>query len=188
MDMDKRRPLTGKIELHTWRDFTKVMKIMEAGKWIYRGHENVDWKLKSTLDRYVDDVLKVHKDWSRAAFVLNLPRAEFFAISKFREMAKKFQVLDSDAAALIAMQHYGAKTILLDFTMSIMVALFFAYEKRVTGKKRAIYAVNYNSLMNQDGVWNGYQAFLKRIATEEQERRNVSGRRAAGLLKRRTDH
>ena len=146
---------------------------MDVGKWIYRGHEDVDWKLVSTLDRHVDEILKVHKDWSRAAFVLNLPRAEFFAISKFREMAKKFQNLDSDAATLISMQHYGAKTRLLDFTMSIMVALFFAYEKRATGKKRAIYAVNYGSLMNQIGVWSGYQSFLKRIAAEEQEKRKI---------------
>ena len=149
------------------------MKVMGAGKWIYRGHEDVDWGLKSTLDRHVEDMLKVHKDWSKTAFALNLPRAEFFAISKFREMANKYQELDSDAAALIAMQHYGAKTRLLDFTMSIMVALFFAYEKRVTGKKRAIYAVNYGSLMNQDGVWSGYQSFLKRVAAEEQEKRKI---------------
>lgn len=167
------RPLTGRIELHSWRDFTKILKVMGVGKWIYRGHENVDWGLKSTLDRHVEDILKVHKDWSKAAFTLNLPRAEFFAISKFREMARKYQELDSDAAALIAMQHYGAKTRLLDFTMSIMVALFFAYEKRATGKKRAIFAVNYGSLMNQDGVWSGYQSFLKRIAAEEQEKRKI---------------
>ena len=56
---------------------------------------------------------------------------------------------------------------------SAMVALFFAYEKRVTGKKRAIYAVNYGSLMNHDGVWSGYQSFLKRVAAEEQEKRKI---------------
>lgn len=173
MATNAERPKTGRIELHSWRDFTKVMKVMGAGKWIYRGHEDADWGLKSTLDRYVEDMLKVHKDWSKTAFTLNLPRAEFFAISKFREMANKYQELDSDAAALIAMQHYGAKTRLLDFTMSIMVALFFAYEKRATGKKRAIYAVNYGSLMNQDGVWSGYQSFLKRIAAEEREKRKI---------------
>lgn len=36
------QPKTGTIGLHSWRDFTKVMKIMGAGKWIYRGHEDVD--------------------------------------------------------------------------------------------------------------------------------------------------
>lgn len=169
----REKPKTGRIELHTWRDFTKVMKVMGAGAWIYRGHEDSGWRLSSTLDRHMDDSLKVHKEWNRETFRLNLPRAEFFAISKFREMAKRFQEFDSDAAALIAMQHYGAKTRLLDFTMSIMVALFFAYEKRATGKSRAIYAINYGALMNQGGVWLGYQSFLKRIAAEEQAKRKI---------------
>ncbi len=161
------RPVTGRIRLRSWDDFAKVMKAMKAGKWIYRGHENAKWKLKSTLDRHVEELLSVHKDWSKAAFDLNLPRAEFFAITKFREIAKKFQPIDSDAAALIAMQHYGADTRLLDFSMSIMVALFFAYEKRATGRKRAIYAINYDSLMNNANVWGGYQSFLERMAAEE---------------------
>ncbi len=169
----REKPRTGRIELHTWRDFTKVMKVMGADSWIYRGHEDVDWTLSSTLDRHMDELLKIHREWSRETFRLNLPRAEFFAISKFREMAKRFQVFDSDAAALIAMQHYGAKTRLLDFTMSIMVALFFAYEKRATGKPRAIYAVNYGALMNQDSVSRGYQSFLKRIAAEERAKRKI---------------
>ena len=108
--MGEERPLTGRIELHNWRDFTKVMKVMGAGRWIYRGHEDADWKLDSTLDRHVKELLKVHKDWSNVAFTLNLPRTEFFAISKFREMAKKYEELDSDAAALIAMQHYGVRS------------------------------------------------------------------------------
>lgn len=165
--MIEEKPLTGMIELHTWRDFTKVMEVMGAGKWIYRGHEDVEWKLKSTLDRHVEDMLKVHRDWSKAAFTLNLPRAEFFAISKFREMVRKHQDIDSNAAALIAMQHYGAKTRLLDFTMSIMVALFFAFEKRATGKDRAIYAVNYESLLNKGNIWGGYQTFLAHLTDEQ---------------------
>ena len=164
-------PKTGTVELHSWDDFAKILKMMKAGTWIYRGHElSEEWNLASGLDRYVNDLLKVHKDWDRAAFIVNLPRAEFFAISRFREMVKKTQELDSNAAALIAMQHYGAKTRLLDFTMSIMVALFFAYENRANGKERAIYAVDYMALMNQPDMWSGYQAFLERMARNEKEK------------------
>ena len=36
---------------------------------------------------------------------------------------------DSDIETLVAMQHHEAKTRLLDFSTSLMVALFFAYEK-----------------------------------------------------------
>ena len=159
------RPITGRIELHTWRDFTKVMKIMKAGKWIFRGQEDADWSLESGLDRYLK---KFDKASSRSdegsrdnLFLSTFPHAEYFAISRFRAMSRDRQDWGSNIEALVAMQHYGAKTRLLDFTTSIMVALFFAYETQTTGKNRAIYAINYRSLLEQDGVLNGYKKFLK---------------------------
>ena len=81
-------------------------------------------------------------------------------------MAQEYQTWDTNVDALIAMQHYGAKTRLVDFTTAIMVALFFAYEKRTTGKARAIYAVNYKALMEQDGMESGYMDFLKEGASQ----------------------
>ena len=161
--------MTGRIELHSWRDFTKVMKIMEAGKWIYRGHEDASWSLETGLDRYLKKFGKAGlrgKDGSRDdLFALAFPRAEYFAISRFRAMSREYKEWESNAEALIAMQHYGAKTRLLDFTTSIMVALFFAYENRSNGKERAIYAINYGSLLvNQNGMWSKYKEFLKEKA------------------------
>ena len=160
------RPPTGRIELHTWRDFTKVMKVMTAGKWIYRGQEDARWQLKSGLDRYLEKFDKAgqrEKDGSRNdLFRSTFPRAEFFAISRFCAMSRDYQEWESYADALIAMQHYGAKTRLLDFTTSLMVALFFAYETQSNGKKRAIYAINYKALLDQDGMWSGYTEFLRK--------------------------
>ena len=165
--MGERRLKTGRIELHTWRDFTKVMKILDAGKWIYRGQEDASWSLESGLDRYLKKFgkagLRKKDGGSRdAEFVLSFPRAEYFAISRFRAMSRKDQAWVSNVDALIAMQHYGAKTRLLDFTTSIMVALFFAYENQANGKERAIYAVNYKALLDQGGMWSGYKEYLKR--------------------------
>lgn len=160
------RPKIGRIELHTWGDFTKVMEILDAGKWIYRGQEDSSWSLESGLDRYLKKFgkagLRKGDGGSRdAEFVLAFPRAEYFAISRFQAMSRMHQVWSSNVDALIAMQHYGAKTRLLDFTTSIMVALFFAYENQANGKNRAIYAINYKALLEQDGMWSGYKEFLK---------------------------
>ena len=126
-------PKTGRIELHTWRDFTKVMTLLNAGRWIYRGQEDANWKLESGIDRYLSNYGEVGmrrngKEARSGNFLLNFPRAEFFAISRFQAMSQDFEKWESNVAALIAMQHYGAKTRLVDFTTSIMVALFFAYE------------------------------------------------------------
>ena len=165
--MGERRLRAGRIELHTWRDFTKVMKILDAGKWIYRGQEDASWSLESGLDRYLKKFgkagLRKKDGGSRdTEFVVAFPRAEYFAISRFRAMSRQDQAWASNVDALIAMQHYGAKTRLLDFTTSIMVALFFAYENQSNGKQRAIYAINYKALLGQDGMWNGYKEYLKR--------------------------
>ena len=164
--MEGHRPKTGRIELHNWRDFTKVMKLLDAGKWIYRGQEDSSWSLESGLDRYLKKFgqagLRKKDGGSRDPdFVLAFPRAEYFAISRFQAMSRQYQAWVSNVDALIAMQHYGAKTRLLDFTTSIMVALFFAYENRANGKERAIYAINYKALLDQDGMWSGYKEFLK---------------------------
>lgn len=158
-------PKTGTIHLHTWRDFTKVMKIMGSGKWIYRGHKDADWSLRSGLDRYLEKFDKAGqrgKDGSRNdLFLSKFSRAEYFAISRFKAMSREYGEWDSDTDALIAMQHYGAKTRLLDFTTSIMTALFFAYETKANGKARAIYAINYRALLQQNGMWSGYKKFLE---------------------------
>lgn len=36
-------PKTGTIKLYNWREFTKVMKIMGDGRWIFRGHKSVSY-------------------------------------------------------------------------------------------------------------------------------------------------
>ena len=156
--MDNDRPLTSTIELHSWRDFTKVMKIMSGSQWIFRGHKSVTYRLDSGLDRYVTDLVLARErrgvKTDKQSFALTLPRAEHFAIANFRAKSQEYHDWPSNVSALLAMQHYGAKTRLLDFTTSIMVALFFAYEEKMTGDKRVIYAINYKKLIERGG-WRG---------------------------------
>ena len=152
------QPKTGTIRLHNWRDFTKVMKIMGDGRWIFRGHKSVKYHLDSGLDRYIADIVNAREKrgikTDAMSFALTLPRAEHFAVANFRAKSQEFQRWESNAAALLAMQHYGARTRLLDFSTSIMIALFFAYEEKMTGEDRAIYAINYTTLIERSG-WKG---------------------------------
>ena len=164
--MEERPPQTGKIKLHNWRDFTKVMKAMSGGQWIFRGHKSDKYHLHSGIDRYVDDIVQARSkrgiNTDKGTFAATLPRAEHFAIASFKAKALEFQEYNSNVSALLAMQHYGAKTRFLDFTTSIMVALFFAYEEKMTGEERAIYAVNYRTIIEQGGWRKRYLTYANR--------------------------
>ena len=130
-------PKTGVINLKTWRDFTKVMKLLAGKGWLYRGHDDSSWKLQTSLEREMEN-----------RTIDNISEAERSAIRLFRANARVLgENWDSDIDALVAMQHHGAKTRLLDFTTSIMVALFFAFETMYKEPKtRVIYAVNFKAL------------------------------------------
>ena len=96
MPMSTERHKTGRIELHTWGDFTKVMTLLDAGRWIYRGQEDANWKLESGIDRYLRNYGEVGmrrngKEVRGLNFLLNFPRAEFFAISRFQAMSQDFE-------------------------------------------------------------------------------------------------
>lgn len=147
-------PKTGTLVLHSWRDFTKVMFILSEDSWLYRGQEDADWLLQSSLERELSD---------RA--IPSLYEAERMSIELFRTNAKIFgHNWESAIDTLVAMQHYEAKTRLLDFSTSIMVALFFAFEKvHKIQRDRAIYAVNFKEICKNDHLRTLYAEYRQSL-------------------------
>ena len=148
-------PKTVLLKLNSWRDFTKALFILSKGTWLYRGQEDLEWRLQSSLEREmdkcpIDDPQENERD----------------NIELFRANAKLLGVnFDSHIEALVAMQHHEAKTRLLDFSTSLMVALFFAFEKTYkAAKSRAIYSVNFKALCESDSLRLRYQKYAKQRA------------------------
>jgi len=143
-------PRSVTLRIRNWRDFTKVLYVMRGGTWLYRGQENAEWLLQSSLDRELKER------------PIDVPaESERSSIDLFRANSKLLGYSwESDIDALIAMQHHEAKTRLMDFSTSLMVALFFAFEKRhLKAIERAIFAVSFNALCMSDPLRLRYEKY-----------------------------
>lgn len=111
----------------------------------YRGHSHVDYRLQSTLERYLEKFGKqidIEKDYERLQ-------------EKYLEHCKRILINQSiDGYILLPSnlkdddiwafaQHYQLKTPLLDWTKSFFVALYFAFESQEENKKENEYRVIY---------------------------------------------
>ncbi len=102
-------------------------------RWAFRGVRKSNYRLKSRLDRIIEDRSKFGSahDYSR----INKQVAEEYLLSQFKRAAHHFiegsmVPKDNDILEWLAlMQHYGTPTRLLDFTRSPYVACFFALEE-----------------------------------------------------------
>ena len=143
------------VEINELHEFSRIVRTLGTGQWIFRGHGDKDWKLESSLERQLvkNRVKSINKVVQNA---INMTRYdkyrasdEMFAIDLFRRHARtKLPNLEHLVEWLAAMQHYGASTRLLDFTRSIYVALYFAFENRLRSSDTAIYAIHYPALVH----------------------------------------
>jgi hypothetical protein len=111
----------GARRLNTWDGFKKAVNRLEAKRYIFRGQENSEWRLRSSfyrsgranLEKYllrdVADLQKVFSIVSPHTFNLNDP----LQYGAFLNLA----------------QHHGYPTPLLDWTWSPYIAAFFAFHK-----------------------------------------------------------
>lgn len=107
------------ISIQTWGQFIDLISRFDG--WIFRGQEDANWSLDSSLSRYLAQYIPDAREW---------PIREERALRIFRRKAHNFlddpTVLDDDLRCLALMQHHGARTRMLDFTKSPFVAAFFA--------------------------------------------------------------
>lgn len=105
----------------------------------FRGQKSCEWALRPTLERPLSADQRAHKS-------LDL---ENFIVTSFQRRAHHYFVgadlpnPDDKLAWLALIQHYGGPTRLLDFTLSPMVAAYFAFREPSdhTVVRRAIWIV-----------------------------------------------
>lgn len=101
--------------------------------WLFRGQADADWTLSPSLYRIPTDAAVVTARWQYTkAFMSNLQRhAHDYGLGELE---------DNDYLAIS--QHYGLYTPLLDFTLNVEVAAYFATAGGIPGKVGVIYAFN----------------------------------------------
>lgn len=146
------RMITLKVE--NWDEFYRLAScfIKNEGQWVFRGQTKAEWELKTTLER------ESAKCKNKAKVKKRFPVLEDFLRTHTRsnenEQIESFKALtqwdhymgEHKLPYLAAMQHYGFPTRLLDFSRSLFVAVYFAFEDRRSRGDRAVWAIRIDPL------------------------------------------
>ena len=147
------------VEINQLYEFSRLVRTLGTGHWIFRGHADKSWSLASSLERQMTKGGRQITSSNRVVQnALNARRFdkyrasdEMYAIDLFKRHARtKLPNLEHLVEWLAAMQHYGTCTRLLDFTRSLYVALYFALENKQSTSDKAIYAIRYSDLLHND--------------------------------------
>lgn len=124
-----------------WEDFlSHVFYFADDMSFVFRGQRCSDWKLQTTLDRTLARIETVGIELqSTYDFLLK----EFVKSIRGRSSISKDIYSNTDEIWALG-QHYGLATPLLDWTHSIYVALFFAFEDPTPSSTgyRTVWALN----------------------------------------------
>lgn len=125
------------------RDIHRNMTDESRQEWIFRGQRNKGWKLKSTLERALNDFdIPLDKSPEIESGLLRRFQRQYYHFAS--HVPKKNDSLEW----LAIMQHYGAPTRLLDWTYSFYVAVFFAIEKAVDNIPCEVWAIEKYAIRN----------------------------------------
>lgn len=131
-------PLFATIQLDKWSEAHTLSEHLWS--YVFRGHENSEWEIKSSLERHYED-FSTFGDLAKSAL---LQDREDLVLDEFCRRAHKYiPSLPAPNNALewfALIQHFGGPTRLVDFTHSFYASAFFAVEQAHTDA--AIWAVD----------------------------------------------
>ena len=133
------------VTVNTWEEFEERIKELESRKYdlLFRGQSNSNWKLETTLDRFVSPEMKMKLMDYYSIIYFAKPRIEAFIdkswnIPSPKEYAKRpkerrgFLFLSDDMPGygyMTYLRHHRFPSPLLDWTSSPYIAAFFAFNR-----------------------------------------------------------
>ncbi|WP_373944808.1 FRG domain-containing protein [Vibrio chagasii] len=127
------------IKISDWKMFKDTIDQLDS-QWIFRGQEDANWKLQTSLERALGG--------------MNPSLFEMDLVEKFKQRAPhyiKSELMPKDELEWMAlMQHHGAPTRLMDWTYSPYVAAYFSLIN--ASSDSAVWALDYTWLQSQAQV------------------------------------
>jgi hypothetical protein len=129
----------------SWEDFLAWVDNL-YGAWCFRGQRETEWPLQTSLERITR--VSYSRGNSSGSFQLNRKAEQEQLLSRFRQMAPNYShplpPSEDLSGWLSLMQHHGVPTLLLDWTYSPDVAMYFALEEepQLGTKRSAIWAID----------------------------------------------
>lgn len=144
------------LKVKDWDELYRLASwfLSSEGRWVFRGQTKAEWGLKTTLERESDKYkgkVKVKKQFGTLEdFLSSHARSnEKEQIETFKAKVQWDHYMGEHLLPyLAAMQHYGLPTRLLDFTYSLFIAAYFAFENRRPRCDRAIWAIRLDPLLD----------------------------------------
>lgn len=136
--MTKPSPVFQAIRIDSWDEAVKLLRQLPR-RWVFRGQSDSDWSLTTTLERAASrlrcapEARAEREDW----IVTEFQRRAHSYLSDLPDPGNRLEWL-----ALL--QHHGAPTRLLDFTLSFYIAAFFALESAT--RDAAVWAIDRDAL------------------------------------------
>lgn len=155
------------IKCASWKEFeselTKLQKeyddrrkssSLHISNFLFRGQSNAEWPLATTLERYTPSITNVVDYYT--ATQRTKPELESFTgnqwetptIDEYQQFVKKNRLNLFDPSTyrfLVYLRHYGFPSPLLDWSQSLYIAAFFAFNHAFRSENVAIYTyLEYN--------------------------------------------
>lgn len=164
------------VAITSWDWFDTQLQKLKPREWLFRGHADSKWEIRTSLDRLFDNATKIIQSSKRKKRSFAKRQHEDLLIKTFQKSANLFLNFLPDQSKplewLSVMQHFGTPTRLLDVTLSPHIATFFALDEGV--EDSCIFAFNHAEIKRinetilkkqtyketQDIVFNGAYRFV----------------------------
>ena len=140
------------IESQRYRDYQVLAKPL------FRGHANASWELTTTLERYAADRIFTVEDYNNVLCATAIHVTAFtdraWSLSPQPEIHSNISMTPPNYDFMAYARHHGFPSPLLDWTQSLYIALFFAFQEAHMDQDVSIF-VYVETLSGHKSGWVG---------------------------------